>query len=121
MTPAIQFINAEERSTLTMLQRGLEPFRIIRNSLPLQYAQTLLAVMIEEDMTTNEIAEATGIAPSMVSRQLADCGRTNRYHAEGFGLVMTEEDMSDRRYHRTSLTARGRGLAHEVLKAMGVR
>jgi DNA-binding MarR family transcriptional regulator len=77
--------------------------------------------MIEEDMTTNEIADATGIAPSMVSRQLADCGRVNRYHAEGFGLVETQEDVMDRRFHRTGLTARGRGLAHSVLKAMGTR
>jgi hypothetical protein len=80
-----------------MLQHGLEPLRRIRNSILLQYAQTLISVMIEEDMTTNEIVDATGIAPSMVSRQLADGGRINRYHAEGFGLVETQEDVMDRR------------------------
>lgn len=80
---------------LKMLQRGLEPFRGIRNSLPLQYAQTLVAVMIEEDMTTNEISEVTGIAPAMISRQLADCGRVNRYHRPGYGLLQTQEDISD--------------------------
>jgi DNA-binding MarR family transcriptional regulator len=122
MTTAIPlFINGDDRAKLKMLQRSLEPFRSTRNSLPLQYAQTLIAVMIEEDMTTNEIAEATRIAPAMVSRQLADCGRINRYHAEGFGLVETQEDVMDRRFHRTGLTARGRGLARDVLTAMGAR
>ena len=118
MTTVIQSMD-DDRARLKILARALEPFRTVRNALPLQYVQTLVAVMIEPDMTTNEIAEATGIAPAMVSRQLADCGRVNRYHRPGYGLVETREDPMDRRFHRTNLTATGRAMAGQVINAMG--
>jgi DNA-binding MarR family transcriptional regulator len=112
------YLDGADRAALNVLSRGLVPFRDVHNALPLQYAQTLVAVMVEENMTTNEIAEATGIAPHTISRQLADCGRINRYHRPRYGLLQTLEDISDRRFHRTSLTPLGQALAGRVLKAM---
>jgi DNA-binding MarR family transcriptional regulator len=119
MTNILQLMTGAERDALKTLARALEPFRNVHNSLPLQYCQTLLAIAIEPDMTTNEIAEATGIPAHTVSRQLADCGKTNRYHRPGYGLVETREDVMDRRFHRTNLTPLGRALAGQVVKAMG--
>jgi DNA-binding MarR family transcriptional regulator len=112
------YIDGTERAALQTLARGLVPFRGVHNSLPLQYAQTLVAVMIEPDMTTNEIAEATNIPAHTISRQLADCGAHSRYHRPGYGLLQTHEDIADRRFHRTSLTPLGQALAGRVLKAM---
>jgi DNA-binding MarR family transcriptional regulator len=109
------YMDSVDRAALKMLARGLVPFR---GSLPLQYCQTLLEIMIEPDMTTNEIAEATNIPAHTISRQLADCGFYNRYHRPGYGLLQTHEDISDRRFHRTSLTPLGQALAGRILKAM---
>jgi DNA-binding MarR family transcriptional regulator len=116
--PMPYYMVSADRDALKMLGRGLVQFREVHNALPLQYCQTLLAVMIEPDMTTNEIAEATNIQAHTMSRQLADCGFYNRYHRPGYGLVETHEDISDRRFHRTSLTPQGQALAGRVLKAM---
>jgi hypothetical protein len=69
--------------------------------------------------TINKLSRATGIAPSMVSRQLGDIGSINRYHQPGRDLVSTRSDILDRRFNRTRLTPRGRALAGQVLKAMG--
>jgi len=101
------YIDTADRRSLRMLQRGMDEFRAVKNAMPLQAAAVLLSVMIREDQTTNELSEAAGITPMMVSRQIADYGRMNRYNQPVYGLAETHEDISDRRFHRTSLTPLG--------------
>jgi DNA-binding MarR family transcriptional regulator len=90
----------------------------IRNALPLQYAQTFLAVALEPDSTINELSEATGVTPAATSRQVSDLGNTNRYHRPGYGLVETRPDIMDRRFNRSRLTPAGHAMVGKVLRAM---
>jgi DNA-binding MarR family transcriptional regulator len=111
-------LSGAEIASLRMLASALEPFRTIRDALPLQYAQTFLAVALEPGATVNEISEATGITPAMTSRQLSDLGEINRYHRPGYGLVETKSDIMDRRFNRSRLTPAGAAMVGKVLKAM---
>jgi hypothetical protein len=43
--------------------------------------------------TINELSRATGIAPSMVSRQLGDIGSINRYHQPGPAMIWCRPDL----------------------------
>jgi DNA-binding MarR family transcriptional regulator len=112
-------LSEEETEKLKSLAKALKPFREIRDTMPLQFVELILAVAIKPDSTVNELSSATGIAPSLVSRQLGDIGEVNRYHQPGHDLVATRSNIMDRRFNLTRLTPRGRALAGQVLKAMG--
>jgi DNA-binding MarR family transcriptional regulator len=111
-------LSGAERASLRMLASALEPFRTIRNALPLQYAQTFLAVALEPDSTINELSEATGVMPTATSRQVSDLGDINRYHRPGYGLVETKQDIMDRRFNQSRLTPAGDAMVGKVLRAM---
>ena len=108
----------DEKETLKVLAAALKPFRVIRDTMSIQSIELFGAIAIKEDCTINELANATGVAVPMVSRQPADMGDVNRYHQPGFDLVDTRPDVMDRRFNRTRLTQKGKALAGQVLKAM---
>ena len=97
MTSVIQSLGHSEQHDLKVLANVLLLFRNVRNAMPVQHVQTLLAVAIAEDSTVNEISEATNVPAHLTSRQLSDLGDLDRYHQPGLDLVVTRPNLQDRR------------------------
>jgi hypothetical protein len=50
-------------------------------------------------------------------RHLADLGDINRYHEKGLGLVEQFDDPSDKRFRLMRLSAKGKGVASQIVRA----
>jgi DNA-binding MarR family transcriptional regulator len=112
-----QSVSADQRSLLKNTLAALKPFKNLRDTMPLQCAATFLLVASEEGLNVNAYAKRAGIRPPLMTRHLADIGKTNRYHEEGFGLVEQFDNVLDRRERLIRLTTKGRNLVREICEA----
>jgi DNA-binding MarR family transcriptional regulator len=112
-----QSITAEEKAVLQNTMRSLEPFKNLRDTMPLQYVTAFLHVAAEEGLNVTEYARRAGVTPSLMTRHLADLGTTNRYHEAGFGLVEQFDDVMDRRNRLIRLSAKGKGIVGQIVRA----
>jgi DNA-binding MarR family transcriptional regulator len=112
-----QSVSADQRSLLKNTLKALEPFRDLRDTMPLQYVTAVMLVASEEGLNVTEYAKRAGITPSLMTRHLSDLGETNRYHKPGFGLVEQFGDVMDRRNRLIRLTAKGKGIVWEICEA----
>jgi len=113
-----QLLSDGERDALSNLEVGLRPFFKLRATMPLQYITAFLLVALKEGQTVTELAACAGISASLMTRHLADLGRMNRYHNDGYDLVESELDPMDRRTKRQRLTAKGQRLVGHLLGAL---
>jgi DNA-binding MarR family transcriptional regulator len=110
-------ITEEQRKTVKSMSNALEPFRKVRETIPLQYVTAFLLVAAEEHLNVSTYATRAGTSQSLMTRHLADLGSVNRYHEEGFGLVEAYDDLMDRRNRLIRLTAKGKGLVWKICEA----
>lgn len=96
----------------------LEPFRSIRQTMPLQYVRAFLLVAAEEGLSVGEYAERAGVSMSVMSRHLLDIGERNRHMEEGFGLIMSKPNPTELRKNEIYLTAKGKALKHQIARAL---
>ena len=114
MSPSKTGITPEQRQTIKAMNIAVEPFRKIRETIPLQYVTAFWLVAAEEGLNVTEYAKRAGISQSLMTRHLSDLGAVNRYHEEGFGLVEAYEDLMDRRNRLMRLTTKGQGVVWKM-------
>ena len=118
-----QSLPPEERPKVDVLLAALEPFAILRGTMPLQYVRAFLLVAREEGLGVGDYADRAGVAQSVMTRHLrhlSDLGPSNRHHEEGFGLITSQPDPMNRRKHQVSLTPKGKALWHRIGRALAV-
>jgi DNA-binding MarR family transcriptional regulator len=103
---------------LDTLRRAMEPWRDIRQTMPLQYVYTFLLVATYEGKGVQEYADLAGVGQTTMSRHLLDLGARNRHMKAGFGLVESRAADTDLRKHRIALTPKGRALARRLAEVM---
>ena len=111
-------VTEAEKSVLKNQLASLEPFKALRDTMPLQYVTAFLLVAMEEGHSVSEYARRLGISPSLMTRHLSDLGDTNRYHEAGFGLVEHYDDPKDKRFRFVRLTPKGRGVVGQIVRAL---
>jgi DNA-binding MarR family transcriptional regulator len=112
VTPEIQ-----TRRLLTLMQ-AIEPWRNIRQTMPLQYVYTFLLVAAYPGRSVQELADLAGVGQTTMSRHLLDLGPRNRHMEPGWGLVSIEAEYTDLRRHLVNLTPRGKALSRQLAEIM---
>lgn len=115
--PSVANVTKEERAVLNAHLRAIEPFKNLRETMPLQYVTAFLLVATEEGQNITWYAKQAGISQALMVRHLADLGDVNRYHNEGLGLVEQFDDPMDKRFRLMRLTAKGRGVVAQIFRA----
>jgi DNA-binding MarR family transcriptional regulator len=111
------FKHSDEKKVLANLLKALKPFKRLRDTMPLQYMRTFILIAREEGLNVSTYAKRADISQSLMTRHLADLGKTNRYHKPGFGLVEQYEDFQDRRNSLIRLTVKGQHVVSEMCEA----
>lgn len=115
MRPTVQEGEAE---TLKRLMRSLGVFKLLNDTMPLQYVLTFLAVATDEGKGVKDYADKMGVNNTTMSRHLLDLGPRNRKMEEGFGLVQYRASPLELRKHEYYITPKGRQLLTHLLKEM---
>jgi Transcriptional regulators len=113
-----QSVSDIDKGELSKALAVLEPFKNLSSTMPLQYVTAFMLVALEEGKGVTEYAKEAGVAPSVMTRHLADLGDVNRYHESGYGLVKLETDLMDRRFKKVMLTHAGKGIVAQIVRAM---
>jgi DNA-binding MarR family transcriptional regulator len=113
-----QSVSADDKPVLKSALTALEPFKNLNSTMPLQYVTAFILIALDEGQSVTEYAKRAGVAPSVMTRHLADLGDVNRYHEAGFGLVEQETDLADRRYKKVRLSHKGKGVAAQIIRAL---
>jgi DNA-binding MarR family transcriptional regulator len=111
-----QSLDEDTKNAMHDMLAALEPFRALRQTMPLQYIVSFLLVALDEGRGVNEYAERAGVGTSVMSRHLLDIGERNRHMEEGFGLVTQRPDPMELRKHQMMLTPKGRAVAHQIAR-----
>jgi len=107
-----------QRGMLKAIYSALEPFRSVRETMPLQYVTAFLLVAQDEHQNVTTYATRAGTSQSLMTRHLADIGEVNRYHEEGMGLVEAYDDLMDRRNRLVKLSAKGQTVVWKMGEAL---
>jgi DNA-binding MarR family transcriptional regulator len=113
-----QSLSDDEKRALSNLEAALKPFFKLNPTMPLQYITAFLLVALKEGQTVRELAHRAGISDSLMSRHLNDLSQRNRYHEEGYDLVVGTDDPMDRRTSRKRLTDKGQRMVGQMLGAL---
>ena len=105
-------------TNLRKLHRLLGILRTVSPTLPVQVAQSLILVALNEGKTLTELATLAGAKQSTMSRHLLDLGHRNRNMEPGHGLVVRTDDPMDLRSVRFTLSEKGKLLLQDVVKLM---
>jgi DNA-binding MarR family transcriptional regulator len=73
-----------------------------------QQMAIFLAVATKPESTVTDLSNVTGHSTGTVSRNIAALGQTHRKGLPGLDLLVSKEDVLDRRNKRVSLTHKGR-------------
>jgi DNA-binding MarR family transcriptional regulator len=102
------------------LDRAFRLFRDIEDTIPLPLAHALVSVALNEGKSLQELADASGISLSNMSRymlSLSDRSRTGG-PGSGFGLVVREQDQSNLRKNSYYLSDAGRLFFNELVEVL---
>ena len=110
-------LSDEDRKSVHGLLGALEPFRVLRQTMPLQYVTAFLLVAEEEGLGVGDYAKMAGVSVSVMSRHLLDIGERNRDMEPGFGLVSYRSNPLELRKHEYFLTDKGRAVLHKIQRA----
>lgn len=98
--------------------RALSTFKLLNETMPLQYVLSFLAVAQEEGLGVTEYAKKIGVNVTTMSRHLLDIGARNRKMQPGYGLIMYRPDPLELRKHQYFLTPKGKQLLHTFLREL---
>lgn len=107
-----------QRKTLSSFLQAHEPFRNIRQTMPMQYVIAFLLVALDEGQNVRHYAKKSGISASVMSRHLLDLGPQLRDRSPGYGLLQQQPDPMDLREHQYFLAPKGSAVAHSILRAL---
>ena len=108
----------EDKATSKRLLGALEPFRVLRATMPLQYVTAFLLVAEEEGLGVVDYARRAGVSISVMSRHLLDIGERDRYMNEGFGLITSRDNPMELRRKEFMLTDKGRAVFHKIKRSL---
>ena len=111
-------VTEEEAKVLKGLERALMAFRLLNDTMPLQYVITFLAVATDEGKGVKDYAERLGVNSTTMSRHLLDIGPRNRQMTDGYGLVQYRPNPMELRKHEYYITPKGRQLLNHIMGAM---
>lgn len=112
----IASLNADQKASVRAFMGAIEPFRDIRETMPLQYVWSFLLVAEEEGLSVSDYAKRAGVSKSVMSRHLLDIGDRDREMGDGFGLVTSRPNPMELRKHEYMLTDKGRAMLHRILR-----
>lgn len=113
-----QSFTDEQKEYARALFFALKPFAAERPTMPLQHIMTFLQVVLEEGKGVTEYADKARVAQSVMTRHLLDIGERNRAKEPGYAWITQKADLQDMRRHKTFLSAKGRGVIHDVIHAL---
>lgn len=108
----------EELRALRRLINSLRTFRMLKDTMPLQYVMSFLAVAMDEGKGVKDYAAMLDVNTTTMSRHLLDIGPRNRLMQEGYGLIQYRADPLELRKHQYYLTPKGKQLLNHVLKEL---
>lgn len=111
-------VKEEEVKTIKRLVASLKTFRMLKETMPLQYVLSFLAVAMDEGKGVVDYADKLGVNTTTMSRHLLDIGPRNRLMGEGYGLIQNRPNPMELRKHEYYLTPKGRQLLTHVLKEL---
>lgn len=111
-------VSDDEAKQLKRLLKSLNTFRLLKDTMPLQYVMAFLAVATDEGKGVKDYAEKLGVNQTTMSRHLLDIGPRNRNMEDGFNLVQYRASPFELRRHEYYLTAKGRQLINHVLREL---
>jgi DNA-binding MarR family transcriptional regulator len=111
-------LSEDERLSMARSFHWFDPWLRIRQTMPIQYLRTFLAVAMDEGKGVSDYQEVLRVPQSVMSRHLLDLGERDRtgVPGSGYGLIEIQMDPDDRRRHVATLTAKGRKLARDLHK-----
>lgn len=86
--------------------------------LPAQLVKTFLYICIHDDCTQAELAAATQMSASSVSRNISWLSARHRLGKEGLGWVRRYQDSRDHKAKRVCLTQQGKQVRSKVVKPL---
>jgi DNA-binding MarR family transcriptional regulator len=115
-------LHVNDRQALHTLASALRHFEEISKDsaipTPLSLITTFIHIALWPGKTVSELAKMVGASPVSMTRQLGDLGEINRYDEPGLGLVEQCVEVSDRRYSRVSLSAKGHAFVGKIASAL---
>lgn len=108
-----------ELKTWNRFLTALDVFTTERNTMPVQYIRAFALIVLNEGKTVGEYARMSGVAPSVMSRHIADLGPRTRGMQPGLGLLITKQNYENMREHTVHLTDKGKALAHKLPRNLG--
>ena len=102
---------------LIKLQKILNEFTAIDTEFPLQWAVVFLVIAQNEGTSLKDVAEATDISMSVMSRTI---GALSNYRRMGkpYGIVIVKQAKDDRRRKELFLSAKGKRLIAKLEKSL---
>ena len=114
-------LSEEELEAFRRLFLALQPFRDLNPSMPLSHITAYLLVGLDEGKGVADYAKKIDLSPTVMTRNLLDIGDRNRQREPGLGLITSERDVFDLRKHNSSVTPKGKSVAHRVATALKVK
>lgn len=111
-------VEQEEKEALSRLMGSLSVFKILKETMPLQYVLTFLAVATDEGKSVREYARRLGVNNTTMSRHLLDIGPRNRQMQEGYNLISYRANPLELRKHEYYITPKGKTLIRQILKEL---
>lgn len=108
-------ILTEDQRRLETVQKLLEEFQVVDETMPIQLARTFLFIATHEGCSLTDVMKRTGWAQSTLSRHLLDLGKRNRNKQPGLNLIKSEKDPMELRKNVYTLTPRGRTLVQRLI------
>lgn len=109
---------AENNERIGSAIRALSTFKLLNDTMPLQYVLSFLAVAQDEGLGVTDYAKKIGVNVTTMSRHLLDIGARNRKMEPGFGLITYRADPLELRKHQYYLTPKGKQLLHTFLREL---
>lgn len=96
----------------------LEVFRSARETMPVQLAQSLLLVAMNEGASLRDLQTKTQWSMSTMSRHLLDLGDRNRRMEPGLDMVVMRQSPMNMRTNEYRLSKKGRELLARVVQSL---
>ncbi|WP_162820526.1 MarR family winged helix-turn-helix transcriptional regulator [Microvirga calopogonii] len=109
----------EQKSAIVVFSRFLTAAREIHPFIEIQQVQILLEIARKPLSTMKELADATDVALSSISRNLDALGDEHRKGTPGMGLVAKDRDPREPRRMVAWLTPKGKEVVKGLLEAVG--
>ena len=96
----------------------LDIFRSARDTMPVQLAQSLLLVALNEGASLRDMQSKTQWSMSTMSRHLLDLGERDRRMAQGLDLITMRQNPMQLRSNEYRLSKKGKELLARIVQTM---